>query len=1012
MKKFVKALSCALVMTFGINIAANAYTLREDFENYEIDSKQCGFDQNSGVIAGDETNKYLLLGPKQTAEKYVEACSGNVSVSVKFKQNGRVWARLFQLWDSNHSARSALVWLDGKLIVSQNNGDAASEIALEQISEDEWHELSLSLDFDNQQITQVSLDGRAMLNAPVPMYTTTSEVADLGSIYFSNEGAAGELCLDDLKIESIQYPEISKMIDGAGIYLNYTEGTSAGTYPHSSFTMLQDCIDEAKLAMEKELSDAEQEAIKAKLEAATEQFKNSVIRGESEPIYENNFEAYAVGGQPSGFLVASNAVIADENGNKVVYLNNQSRLLYRHSTSLQGKYQLSMSFMQKAKGAIEYLLDTSDSNGKGHGAWLCSDGTDILAVTDTGRVPVIENYETNVWYDLMAVLSTDEQQYTVYVKTSEETEYTECGTFNFPHTMTTLGRISNTQIIVPGVSVYIDNLCLKPYEEAFQNGANSVQIQCDTSMNTGETIQAAAEVYDKRYELWEDQTVEWSVVSGNAEIDQNGSLTAAEGYDGIIRIKAQTPDGLYECADITCLPKGVIENLQVSEKENTVQISGAYALLKYADCELTATVTGDGIDKTVDCAVKKDGTFTAAIELGTEVKTQELTVTVRDAVFGAEQSAAIQHFGADAGAVFVEKFNESAEPWKVIEEFSAGLSFDLNFSYEKEKEGYCAYLKQGGKLENIEQFYQRVAEANVIFGVKYATRETVKSVFDAGTETLKANGFDKVLSKLSSSQMETLYLQIMGYSAATVQDLCNRANTLADEISKKTEDSGKYVPSYRGGGGGGGSTSGGSSTAGNPTIPKEDDEPTKDDEKITFKDINEALWAEKELTTLAEIGAINGYQGYVRPNGYITRAEFAKIAVNTFNITGESNTVFEDVSEEDWYYSPVSVMAATGMINGYPGGRFCPNDPISRQDAAVILKRCMEKLDIKAYQKNEAQEFADHDQIADYATDAVNTLRIYGIVSGKGDNMFEPTEKITRAEAAVMLFNLYSFTVK
>lgn len=94
--------------------------------------------------------------------------------------------------------------------------------------------------------------------------------------------------------------------------------------------------------------------------------------------------------------------------------------------------------------------------------------------------------------------------------------------------------------------------------------------------------------------------------------------------------------------------------------------------MKYADCELTATVTGDGIDKTVDCAVKKDGTFTAAIELGTEVKTQELTVTVRDAVFGAEQSAAIQHFGADAGAVFVEKFNESAEPWKVIEEFSAG----------------------------------------------------------------------------------------------------------------------------------------------------------------------------------------------------------------------------------------------------------------------------------------------------------------------------------------------------
>ena len=78
--------------------------------------------------------------------------------------------------------------------------------------------------------------------------------------------------------------------------------------------------------------------------------------------------------------------------------------------------------MQKSKGAVEYLLDNSDSNGKDHGMSLFSDGSNIYARSAGGNTSVIDNYETDVWYNLKALVSIEEQKYTLYIKKSTESE--------------------------------------------------------------------------------------------------------------------------------------------------------------------------------------------------------------------------------------------------------------------------------------------------------------------------------------------------------------------------------------------------------------------------------------------------------------------------------------------------------------------------------------------------------------------------------------------------------------
>ena len=180
--------------------------------------------------------------------------------------------------------------------------------------------------------------------------------------------------------------------------------------------------------------------------------------------------------------------------------------------------------------------------------------------------------------------------------------------------------------------------------------------------------------------------------------------------------------------------------------------------------------------------------------------------------------------------------------------------------------------------------------------------------------------------------------------------------------------------------------------------------------KTRFEDINEALWAEKEITKLAELNVLSGYENKVRPNDNVTRAEFAKMVAELFKVAKGTGSKFNDVSEDDWFCDYVGVMNANGLINGFPNGNFQPNDYISRQDSAVILSRCVDALSIPVYTKNKLPVFDDSNQISDYAVEAVNKLYTYGVISGRSENSFIPNDNITRAETAVMLVRLYSFT--
>ena len=132
----------------------------------------------------------------------------------------------------------------------------------------------------------------------------------------------------------------------------------------------------------------------------------------------------------------------------------------------------------------------------------------------------------------------------------------------------------------------------------------------------------------------------------------------------------------------------------------------------------------------------------------------------------------------------------------------------------------------------------------------------------------------------------------------------------------------------------------------------------------------------------------------------ITRAEYIKIIVKAFDIensTGEN--VFEDVSENDWYYQVVTSAYKAGIIKGNEGA-FNPDEAITRQDAFLILYNVLKPSNV------ETSEISDADEISEYAYEAVNALVSKGFVSGYEDGTVKPKNKITRAEAAKLICNV------
>ena len=183
---------------------------------------------------------------------------------------------------------------------------------------------------------------------------------------------------------------------------------------------------------------------------------------------------------------------------------------------------------------------------------------------------------------------------------------------------------------------------------------------------------------------------------------------------------------------------------------------------------------------------------------------------------------------------------------------------------------------------------------------------------------------------------------------------------------------------------------------------------------LPFTDVSTTAWYRSAVKYVYENNIIKGLNDYTfAPNQNLTRAMLVTILHRMEGSPYVSGTSkFSDVQNTSaYYYVSVKWATANKIVSGYDNGKFGPNDPITREQLAVMLNNyCRYKGKYKATSANLAQ-YKDGTKVSEFAKWGMNWAVGSGVITGTTDGYLNPQGTATRAEAASMIYK-YCLNIK
>ena len=306
----------------------------------------------------------------------------------------------------------------------------------------------------------------------------------------------------------------------------------------------------------------------------------------------------------------------------------------------------------------------------------------------------------------------------------------------------------------------------------------------------------------------------------------------------------------------------------------------------------------------------------------------------------------------------------------------------------EEKSTYFHSKLINKEYTTIEEFQAALRDAVVLTIIKYPEGyQNLKGIIEKYSAELNIS-----ISSIPDSIWRTM--------SGDYSDIESFKQSLNAKIAQLSYNSGNY----------GGGSSGASSKKNNAIVaPIVNTTVSQENKKVemNFKDLNSVPWAYTAISALADRKIISGVsETEFHPNDYVTREAFVKMCICAL---GEEldcmDNSFDDVENGTWFEKYVNKAVQIGIVNGISDNKFGTGLEITRQDMAVMIYRI---LSLKGIEMNNSANagFADAEMIAEYARTAVNTLAEQKIVSGIGENRFNPKGNATRAEAAQMIYGI------
>lgn len=161
-------------------------------------------------------------------------------------------------------------------------------------------------------------------------------------------------------------------------------------------------------------------------------------------------------------------------------------------------------------------------------------------------------------------------------------------------------------------------------------------------------------------------------------------------------------------------------------------------------------------------------------------------------------------------------------------------------------------------------------------------------------------------------------------------------------------------------------------------------------------------WAEGSVQYCLDNGIMSGNElGDLMLGDNITRAQMARILVDTFNLQGSGAPVFDDVDINDWEYNYVIAFQNYMTVKGasFNGGEYVTREEFAASLVKASGGKAADSYTITNYSFTDAGE-AD-DAYKNLLETAVTNLYILG-----DDKKIRPKDLLTRAEACCLLYRV------
>lgn len=176
-----------------------------------------------------------------------------------------------------------------------------------------------------------------------------------------------------------------------------------------------------------------------------------------------------------------------------------------------------------------------------------------------------------------------------------------------------------------------------------------------------------------------------------------------------------------------------------------------------------------------------------------------------------------------------------------------------------------------------------------------------------------------------------------------------------------------------------------------------------------FHDVPQAEWYAGYVYAMEAEGVIGGKTATrFDPNGKVTRAEYIKMLACTLKSRAEYDSykglgLFTDIKGH-WAEGIINWGAQEGILTS--GGKFTPDTPLTRGEAALMMYRFSQKFPEKAplTPVRDPKNFSDVGGVSQEIREAIDACCRAGVIGGdKGKDTFRPNDTTKRMDASKMM---------